>query len=57
MDHFPRKGRTNYISQCQGILKGKSVYIRGLTQALGRLSSSEIAVLGAPFQHRAIQSQ
>ena len=39
------------ISQCQGILKEKSVSIRELTQVLVSLSSTVIAVSAAPIQY------
>ena len=45
------------ISQCQDILKEKSVSIRDLTQVFGCLSSTAITVLVAPLQYRAIQRQ
>ena len=45
------------ISQCQGILKEKSVSIRELTQVVGRLCSTAITVLAAPLQYRAVQRQ
>ena len=45
------------ISQCQDILKEKSVSLKELTQVFGCLSSTAIAVLVAPLQYRAIQRQ
>ena len=39
------------ISQCQGILKEKSVSIRELTQVLVSLSSTVIAASAAPIQY------
>ena len=43
------------ISECQGILKEKSISIKELTQVLGWVSSTAIAVLAAHLQYRAIQ--
>ena len=45
------------ISKGQGTLKEKSVSIRKLTQVLGRLSPTAIAVLPALFHYQAIQRQ
>ena len=42
-------------SQCQEILKGKTVKIRELASLIGRLSSSTIAILPAPLQYRSLQ--
>ena len=47
----PQEKKDKIISQCQGILKEKSVSIRELTQVLGRLSSTAIAVLAVPLQY------
>ena len=54
---LPQEKKYKIISQFQGILKEKSVSIRELTQVLGCLSSTAIAVLAAPLQYRAIQRQ
>ena len=54
---LPQEKKHKIISQCQSILKEKSVFIRELTQVLGRLSSTATAVLAAPLQYRAIQRQ
>ena len=54
---LPQEKKNKIISQCQSILKEKSVFIRELTQVLGRLSSTATAVLAAPLQYRAIQRQ
>ena len=54
---LPQEKNDKIISQCQGILKEKSVSIRELTKVLRRLSSTAIAVLVAPLQYRAIQRQ
>ena len=52
---LPQDKKNKIISQCQRILEEKAVSIRELTQMLGRLSSTAIAVLAAPLQYRAIQ--
>ena len=52
---LPQENKDKIISQCQGILKEKSVSIRKLTQMLDRLSSTAIALFAAPLQYRAIQ--
>ena len=54
---LPQEKKYKIISKSQGILKEKSVSIRELTQVLGGLSSTAIAVLATPFQYRAIQRQ
>ena len=51
---LPQEKKYKIISKSQGILKEKSVSIRELTQVLGGLSSTAIAVLATPFQYRAI---
>ena len=56
-ESLPQKKKDKIISQSHGILKEKSVSIRDLTQVLGRLSSTAIAVLAAPLQYQAIQRQ
>ena len=45
------------ISKSQGTLKEKSVSISKLTQVLGRLSPTAIAVLPAPLHYQATQRQ
>ena len=52
---LPQEKKDKIVSQCQGILKEKSFSIVELTQVLGRLSSTAIAVLAAPLQYREIQ--
>ena len=54
---LPQEIKDKIISHCQGILKEKSVSVRELTQVLGRLSSTAIAMLAAPLQYQAIQKQ
>ena len=54
---LPQEKKDKIISHCQGILKEKSVSVRELTQVLGRLSSTAIAMLAAPLQYQAIQKQ
>ena len=51
---LPQRKKDKIISKSQGILKEKSVSKRELTQVLGGLSSTAIAVLATPFQYRAI---
>ena len=54
---LPKEKMENIVSQCQGLLKAKTVTVRELTQLVGRLSSAAIAVLPAPLQYRAMQRQ
>ena len=54
---LPQEKKDKIISHCQGILKEKSVSVRELTQVLGRLPSTAIAMLAAPLQYQAIQKQ
>ena len=52
---LPQEKKYKIISECQGILKEKSISIKELTQVLGWVSSTAIAVLAAHLQYRAIQ--
>lgn len=54
---LPPEKMEKIISQCQAMLESSQVSIRDLTKLLGLLSSSAVAVLPAPLQYRAIQSQ
>ena len=54
---LPKEKMENIVSQCQDLLKAKTVTVRELTQLVGRLSSAAIAVLPAPLQYRAMQRQ
>ena len=54
---LPQEKKYKIISQCQNILKEKSVYVREMGQMLWRLSSTAIVVLVALLQYQKIQRQ
>ena len=54
---LPQGKKDKVINQCSQLLNEKEVSIRELTQLIGRLSSSAIAVLPAPLHYRAMQRQ
>ena len=54
---LPQEKKYKIISQCQNILKEKSVYVREMGQMLCRLSSTAIVVLVALLQYQTIQRQ
>jgi len=54
---FPLDEKETIVSQCQGMLSREVINIRELTQLLGRLTASAMAILPAPLQYQAMQRQ
>ena len=54
---LPLQKKEQIILQCKDILNQSDVSLRQLTQLIGRLSSTAIAILPAPLQYRALQRQ
>ena len=54
---LPQEKKDQIVKQCQDLLRKSSVSLRELTQLIGRLASTAIAVLPAPLQYRAMQCQ
>ena len=54
---LPQQKKDQTEKQCQDLLRKSSVSVRELTQFIGRLVSTAIAVLPAPLQYRAMQCQ
>ena len=54
---LPEEKRNELVEQCQFILKNPLVAIRELSQMIGRLASTTIAVLTAPLLYRTMQLQ
>ena len=54
---LPIQKKEQIISQCQDLLNQSDVSLRQMTQLIGRLSSTAIAVLPAPLQYRSLQRQ
>ena len=54
---LPQEKKDQIVKQCQDLLRKSSVSLRELTQHIGRLPSTAIAVLPAPLQYRAMQRQ
>ena len=54
---LPMEKKDKIIKQCKSLIEKQFVSVRELTQIIGRLSSSAIAVLPAPLQYRGMQRQ
>ena len=54
---LPLQKKEQIILQCKNILNHSGVSLRQLTQLIGRLLSTAIAILPAPLQYRALQCQ
>ena len=54
---LPIQKKEQIISQCQDLLNQSDVSLRPITQLIGRLSSTAIAVLPAPLQYWSLQRQ
>ena len=54
---LPQEKKDQIVKQCQDLLRKSSVSLQELTQLIGRLASTAIAVLPAPLQYRAMQRQ
>ena len=52
---LPQEKKDQKVKRCQDLLRKSSVSIRELTQLIGRLASTAIAVLPAPFQCRVMK--
>ena len=54
---LPQEKKDQIVKQCRDLLWKSSVSIRELTELIGGLASTAIAILPAPLQYRAMQRQ
>ena len=54
---LPQEKKDQIVKRCQDLFRKSSVSIWELTQLIGRLTSTAIAVLPAPLQYRVMQRQ